>query len=77
MRFRLDSDEEACGERIEEPKFFERHGAFMCMRTKGHAGEHLSRMDLAANADGVCPGCRSPIGEPHKADCHAAKEARR
>lgn len=64
MRFRRDSTEEACGCPILSQRY-----TIVCMRTKGHEGEHLGRVDQAAKADGVCWECREPVDKPHKGDC--------
>lgn len=73
MRFSRDSDEEACCEVI---KFVGKHDTYdvCCMRTKGHAGEHIAVACHAGLADGVCWCCRNKLGLPHKADCLTLRE---
>lgn len=69
MRFRRDTNETSCGASIPD----DRYEALACMRTAGHDGEHIARMDLAAKADGVCHGCRVKLGAPHRDDCFARR----
>lgn len=61
MKFRRDSDEVACSKVVGEE--------YACMRAADHKGACISLARDAAFADGVCPGCREPLGKPHKEDC--------
>ena len=65
MKFRNDSDEQACGKPIERP----RH-TVVCLRTSGHGGECIAAMRHAAEADGLAHCCRARLGE-HRPDCEA------
>lgn len=71
MRFRNDSDEHACGKRVpgELSHKYDDLGGIACLRTDGHAGECVAISCDAAAADGVCFGCRMPLGGPPRADC--------
>lgn len=70
MRFRKDSDEQSC-DRVIASVRYEGLGGLACMRRAGHDGKCIALMCDAAEADGVCFGCREAIGEPHKVDCYA------
>ena len=65
IRFSRDTDEVACGKSI--PLRFSRGERFLvgCMRTNKHPGKCVSMMCDAAKADGVCFGCRQPVGKLH------------
>jgi hypothetical protein len=71
IRYRNDSDERACGGAIPDDKF----GPLACLRTSGHLGECIAIACDAAVADGVCFGCRIPLGSGHRDDCYARKES--
>ena len=66
MKFRRDSDEEACGHRI---PIAEDYGPLVCMRTAGHDGDHIALVGEAGEADGVCWECRVPVRALHREDC--------
>lgn len=77
MKFRKDSPEEVCPKVImgdaANPHRWEEFGGLACMRIAGHEGECESMAATAAEADGVCHGCRNPLTGPCKPDCHAVK----
>lgn len=67
MKFRRDSELEACGASI----ILDAGGGVSevaCMRIEGHKGEHVSMMSDAAEADGVCHHCREDIPK-HEDGC--------
>jgi hypothetical protein len=67
MKFRRDSDLEACGASI----IHDSSGGVTevaCMRLEGHRGEHIAMMSTAAKADGVCHYCREDIPK-HEDGC--------
>jgi hypothetical protein len=68
VRFNHISDEEACGLPMRDPVF---QGELACLRTKGHAGVCIARMNAAGDADGVWWCCRVPLGQPHTDWCVA------
>jgi hypothetical protein len=72
MKFRPDSDEHACGERVpgELSDKYADLGGIACMRIEGHEGEHIGMVRDAAIADGVEFCCRIPLGATvHRDDC--------
>ena len=67
MKFRRDSDLEACGVSIiKDYKSGVQEVA--CMRIEGHKGEHIAMMSTAAKADGVCHYCREEVPN-HEEGC--------
>ena len=80
IRFSRDTDEVACGKSIRMR--FSRGESFLvgCMRTNKHPGKCIAMAYDAAKADGVCYGCRQPVGKLHgffdkkrRLKCDAAK----
>lgn len=70
VKFRRDSDEEVCGERVPgEGSRYAKYGGIACMRRYLHAGEHVGMCRDAAIADGVCGWCRRPLTESCRTDC--------
>jgi hypothetical protein len=65
------SDEEVCGEPVQTALFDE---PLICLRIKGHKGDHETIMRLAAELDKVCWDCRSPEGSQHKDSCQLFKD---
>jgi hypothetical protein len=64
MKFNNQTDEEICAEDVS----FKSH-VVICLRTKGHEGEHVSLMRDAAIADGVKHCCRTEIEDDHADWC--------
>lgn len=72
MKFRPDSDEEACSDIIpgSDKGRWAGMGGIACLRRFGHPGEHIGMQADAAKADGVCRHCRSLLEEDHRPDCY-------
>lgn len=60
MKFRRDSELEACGVSIVQDSG-NNVREVACMRIERHKGEHIATMGPAAKADGVCHYCREEI----------------
>ncbi len=65
MRFRHDTLEHACSKAVDH-----RLGPMACMRREGHEGKCAAMARDAGIADGVCFGCREPLGLGHRDDCY-------
>ena len=78
VKFRHGSKEEICGEVVSGclSRKYAKYGGIACLRTKGHRGRHMGRMDLAAKADGVCAWCRQPLTMSHELTCDKPKGAK-
>lgn len=74
VKFRSDSEETACGKRVagDLSDKYDDLGGLACMRSSGHTGDCIALMRDAADADGVCFGCREKHGRPHSPDCFRA-----
>lgn len=64
MIFNRFSDEQICGEVVKRKEY-----DVICMRTKGHVGDHIPEAGKAGEADGVRFCCRVKLGEVHTDWC--------